>query len=142
MVLRNALLTAHRATRPDWAETAFNTARADPALRDLIRIGNHKKFPTMPEADLKIGDRPIKVHSKPFWTADVPSLGLPARVERGAAFVIDELANILKPDGSFVEVEKDKYMVARELEGFLPNARDLCDERVSGPKQCWQEFIL
>eukprot|EP00037_Helgoeca_nana_P014221 m.132556 g.132556 ORF g.132556 m.132556 type:complete len:571 (-) comp22457_c0_seq1:132-1844(-) len=142
-VLRYALLTAHRAGNPDgWAEAALKFAKSDPRLSPLVTIANAHKFPTMGEVDLKLGDKPVRLVSNPFWTSVVSQMGLPSRVERESAVVIEELEGILNKDGSFKQVKTDKYMKQREVEGFLPNARDLCNERVTGPQQCWQEFIL
>ena len=59
-----------------------------------------------------------------------------------AADVMQELASIITPDGSFREVETEAYTKRRALEGFLPNARELCTARAHGPRQCWQEFSL
>jgi hypothetical protein len=142
-VLRYALLTAHRAGNPDgWAEAALKFAKSDPRLSPLVTIANAHKFPTMGEVELKLGDKPVRLVSNPFWTSVVSQMGLPSRVERESAVVIEELEGILNKDGSFKQVKTDKYMKQREVEGFLPNARDLCNERVTGPQQCWQEFIL
>ena len=57
------------------------------ALRDK-RLAPHvhvssEQFPSMPEAPITVGDTPVKVSSKPYWTEDVPRLGLAAAVEAG-----------------------------------------------------------
>mmetsp|Transcript_28379 Transcript_28379/g.74537 ORF Transcript_28379/g.74537 Transcript_28379/m.74537 type:complete len:572 (-) Transcript_28379:329-2044(-) len=142
-VLRSAMTLAHRAADPAAAAAALEFVRAEPRYASALTIGSHWKYPDMPEVDLKVGADPVKVVTKPFWTNEVPLLELPARMEREAAVVADELKNILKPDGSFVDVHgRDKFTRDRELQGFLPNARELCDEQNTGPHQCWQEFIL
>jgi len=70
----------------------------------------------------------LHIRSQPFWDISA-RLPLAALVQEHAATVQAELAQVLEADGSFKQVGNDPYMRERMLKGFLPNARELCQDR-------------
>ena len=46
---------------------------------------------------------------------------------------------ILAGDNKRIRQQNEDYIREREWKGFLPNARELCEVRGRGRKQCWEE---